>query len=73
MDKRRSGHARRNSRSDQASGQTLRRLQRKRVKPSKEERERCRKENIGNSISGGATSRTPEYISSSYREREGGR
>lgn len=50
-------------------------LQRKRVKPSgvKEECGRCRKENIGNSISGGATSRTPEYISSSHREREGGR
>lgn len=46
-------------------------LQRKRVKPSKEERGRCGKENIGNSISGGATSRTSEYISSSHRE--GGR
>lgn len=53
-------------------GRTDRRdLQRKRVVPSKEERGRCRKENIGNSISGGATIRTPEYISSSHREWEG--
>ena len=44
----------------------------KRVKPGKEKRGKCRKENIGNSISGGATSHTPEYISSSYREREKG-
>jgi len=41
----------------------------KRVKPGKEARGQCRKENIGNSISGGATSRTPEYISSSYSVR----
>lgn len=48
-------------------------LQRKRVKPSKEECGRCRKENIGNSISGGATIRTPEYISSFHGEGEGER
>lgn len=36
-------------------------------------RSACRKENIGNSISGDATSRTPEYISSSHREWEDGR
>lgn len=58
---------------NRSSERTGRDLQRKRVKPSKEECGRCRKENIGNSISGGATSRTPEYISSSHGKREGGR
>lgn len=42
------------------------------MKPGKGERGRRRKENIGNSISGGATIRTPEYISSSRGERERG-
>lgn len=54
------------SRIDQ-SGQTLGST--KRVELSKEERGRCRKENIENSISGDATSRTLEYISSSHIER----
>lgn len=42
----------------------------RRVKPGKEKGGQCKKENIGNSISGGATSRTPEYISSSYSKRD---
>ncbi|XP_036139301.1 uncharacterized protein LOC118644582 [Monomorium pharaonis] len=73
MDKRKGGHAGRISRIDQVSEDRRREgsTARMRVMPSKEKRGRCRKENIGNSISGGATSRIPEYISSSHREGDG--